>query len=97
MKRTVTRIVASASFVIFAVVAFGAAIIGSGAMAGPVYVPAPSQVRPIVPQLPDAYSNRTTIIYPQSRAEIRCRHVCVKTRRPSGAAPPYCVRWRSVC
>jgi hypothetical protein len=70
-------------------------MIAATAIAQP--VPAPSQVKPIVPQMPDSGSSGTTIVYPRSHASLHCRRVCVKTRRPSAAAAPVCVRWRSVC
>jgi hypothetical protein len=75
------------------------ATIAAAAIAQP--VPAPSQVTPIVPQMPGTGSDRTTIVYPQTHVSyprphvsLHCRRVCAKTRRPSAAAAPHCVRWR---
>lgn len=34
---------------------------------------------------------------PAGPSPIRCRRVCVKTRRPGPAAAPVCVQWREVC
>jgi hypothetical protein len=53
-----------------------------------------SQVGPSFAQTP--YS-AATAFHQQPPAEIRCRRVCVKTRRPSGTAPPACLSWRIVC